>query len=82
MAKLRTLSGRDLLRIFDHFGFASVSQNGSHIKLRRLLADGTRQTLIIALHEEVDKGTVRAIFRQALAYITDADLRPFFFTRD
>ena len=55
MPKLRTLSGQDLLRIFAGFGFHPVSQRGSHVKLRRIVPGGTRQTLTVALHDEVDK---------------------------
>lgn len=82
MPKLRTLSGQDLLRIFAGFGFEPASQRGSHVKLRRLLAGGIRQTLTIVLHDEVDKGTLRAIFRQALRYIDESDLKPHFYTED
>jgi predicted RNA binding protein YcfA (HicA-like mRNA interferase family) len=59
MGKLRSLSGKDLLRIFSLFGFHSASQRGSHIKLRRTLPGGRRQTLTIVQHDEVDKGTLR-----------------------
>jgi predicted RNA binding protein YcfA (HicA-like mRNA interferase family) len=82
MRKLRTLGGPDLLRIFAGFGFQPVSQRGSHVKLRRVLAGGIRQTLTIVLHEELDKGTLRAIFRQALRYISESDLTPHFYTED
>ena len=81
MPKLRTLSGRDLVQIFSSFGFQPVSQRGSHVKLRRVLPSGSRQTLTIALHDETDKGTLRAIYRQGLRYITEAELRPRFFTK-
>jgi hypothetical protein len=52
------------------------------VKLRRLLPGGIRQTLTIVLHHELDKGTVRAIFRQALRYIPESELRPHFYTED
>jgi len=42
-----------------------VSQEGSHVKLRRV-RDGQRETLTIAMHRELDRGTLHAIFRQAL----------------
>jgi predicted RNA binding protein YcfA (HicA-like mRNA interferase family) len=45
MAKLRTLSGRQVLRILADFGFQVFMQRGSHIKLRRILADGQSQKL-------------------------------------
>jgi predicted RNA binding protein YcfA (HicA-like mRNA interferase family) len=79
MPRLRSLSGQDLLRIFSAFGFAKFSQHGSHVKLRREVT-GRKQILTIVLHREVDKGTLQAIFRQALRYISEAELAPYFFT--
>lgn len=80
MSKLRNLSGEELLRVFDTFGFRPVDQQGSHVKLRRVLPSGARQTLTIVLHREVDKGTLRAIYRQALRYLTESELRPHFYS--
>ena len=80
MSKLRTLSGKDLLGIFASFGFHQFSQRGSHIKLRRILTSGDRQTLTIVNHSEVDRGTLHAIYRQALRYIAEHDLRPHFYS--
>ena len=57
MTKLRSLSGKDLLRIFSAFGFSPFSQRGSHIKLRRTMESGVHQTLTIVSHSEVDRGT-------------------------
>jgi predicted RNA binding protein YcfA (HicA-like mRNA interferase family) len=74
MPKLRSLSGDDLLRIFAQFGFMKISQRGSHLKVRREMA-GQRQILTIVLHREIDKGTLRAIFRQALRYIPESNSR-------
>jgi len=82
MSKLRSLSGKELLRVFATFGFHVFSQRGSHVKLRRPLSADSRQTLTIVLHDAVDKGTLHAIFRQALRFIPEADLRPHFFTED
>ncbi|RKY57587.1 MAG: type II toxin-antitoxin system HicA family toxin [Candidatus Latescibacterota bacterium] len=79
MPKLKILSGREVVGIFSHFGFEVVSQRGSHVKLRRTLPDGTKQSLTIPLHEELDRGTLRAIFRQALRYIPEEELRPYFY---
>lgn len=79
MPRLKVLSGRDIIKILSKFGFKTVSQRGSHVKLIRILTDGTRQTLTIPIHEELDKGTLRAIFRQALRYIPDEQLKPYFY---
>jgi predicted RNA binding protein YcfA (HicA-like mRNA interferase family) len=78
MPKLKTLSGGDLLRIFGQFGFAKISQDGSHVKLRRVM-NNRRETLTIPMHRELDRGTVHAIFRQALRYIPERDLASHFF---
>lgn len=79
MPKLKLLSGKEIIKIFSKFGFEIVSQRGSHVKLRRVLKDGTKQTLTIPAHHELDKGTIKAIFRQALRYISEEKLRPYFY---
>jgi predicted RNA binding protein YcfA (HicA-like mRNA interferase family) len=80
MPKLRSLSGKDLLRIFAGFSFRQFSQRGSHIKLRRTLPSGFHQTLTIAHHAEVDRGTLHAIYRQAMRFISESELRPHFYS--
>jgi len=79
MPKLKVLSGNDIVKILSSFGFEIEAQRGSHAKLRRLLAGGTRQTLTIPLHEELDKGTMKAIYRQAGRYIPEDQLYPHFY---
>jgi len=79
MPKLRSLSGEDVIRIFSQFGFEIVSQRGSHVKLKRILSNGTKETLTIPFHKELDKGTLRAIFRQALRYFPEEQLKPYFY---
>ena len=81
MPKLKILSGKDVLRILSQFGFQIHSQRGSHIKLRRTGAIGTQQTLTIVNHDELDKGTLRAIFRQGCRYISESDLMPHFYSK-
>ncbi len=80
MPKLKTLSGGDVIKIFSLFGFEMEAQRGSHAKLRRLLAGGARQTLTVPVHDELDKGTLKAIYRQAQRYLTEDQLRPHFYT--
>lgn len=79
MPKLRRLAGRDVLAILQGFGFQQVSQRGSHVKLIREVVE-IRQVLTVPLHAELDPGTVRAIFRQASRFISEQDLRPYFYT--
>ncbi len=49
MPKLRRLSGEEIVRIFEKFGFAIVAIKGSHYKLRRIV-DNQKQTLHVPVH--------------------------------
>jgi predicted RNA binding protein YcfA (HicA-like mRNA interferase family) len=80
MPKLKRLSGDEIIRILGLFGFAMLSQRGSHVKLRRVSPDGNRQTLTVPRHRELDIGTLQAIFRQASRYISQGDLWDYFYT--
>jgi predicted RNA binding protein YcfA (HicA-like mRNA interferase family) len=80
LPRLRPLSGDDVVAIFASFGFVVVSQKGSHVKLRRTTGTGQKQTLQVPRHRELDRGTSRIIYKQALSYISEGELRPHFFT--
>jgi predicted RNA binding protein YcfA (HicA-like mRNA interferase family) len=76
--KYKVLSGSDVVKIFEVFGFKKVSQKGSHVKVSRITATSEKQIFVIPLHKELSAGTVRAIYSQASHYILEADLRPYF----
>ncbi|OGU58580.1 MAG: hypothetical protein A2X64_04985 [Ignavibacteria bacterium GWF2_33_9] len=79
MPKLKTLSGSDIIKILAIFGFTIKSQKGSHVKLSR--TDGNiEQILTIPHHKELDKGTLKAIFRQASRFISESTLYPHFYS--
>jgi len=80
MPKLRRLSGEGVVQILGRFGFTTHSQKGSHVKLRRVTAEGRKQTLTVPRHRELDPGTCRAILRQASRYVPESELMPFFFS--
>jgi predicted RNA binding protein YcfA (HicA-like mRNA interferase family) len=79
MPKLKILSGSEVIKILNNFGFTVASQRGSHVKLQRIASDKARQTLTIPLHDELDRGTAKAIYRQTLRYIPESDLRNYFY---
>jgi predicted RNA binding protein YcfA (HicA-like mRNA interferase family) len=79
MTRLRPLTSREVLRALASFGFQVVGLRGSHATLRRTLAGGEQQTLTIPLHKTLATGTLHAIYRHALRYISEADLKPWFF---
>lgn len=78
--KLRRLSGQDAIRILSLFGFIVVGQKGSHAKLRRVGPNGEKQTLVVPDHDELDRGTLRNIIRQASTYVPADQLDPYFYT--
>ncbi len=79
MPRFRRLSGSDVIKILEGFGFAVISQRGSHVKLRRSLPDGSRQTLHVPNHRELDTGTARAILRQSAEFIPEGELARYFY---
>jgi len=78
--KLKRLSGREVIRIFENFGFSIYTQRGSHVKLRRIGSTEKKQILTVPLHTIIDIGTLKAIFRQASRYIPEEQLRRYFYT--
>ncbi len=80
MPKLRVLSGSEVLSILREFGFQKFAQRGSHIKVRRILEAGQTQSLTVPNHDEIDRGTLHALFRQASRFIPEPELRAKFFT--
>ena len=63
--RLRTLSGPDVVRILGRFGFETVGQRGSHVKVRRQGEKGARVTITIPNHREIRTGTLLSIYRDA-----------------
>ena len=80
MPKLKVLSGDDIIKIFEEIGFLIEYQKGSHVKLKRAVVDGTKQILTIPRHKNLDKGTIKAIYNQALVYIAERDLKKHFYS--
>ena len=62
MATLPTLSGREVVTVFEKIGWNVARQRGSHIIL---VKDGQVATLSIPDHKEVAKGTIRSLIRLA-----------------
>lgn len=62
MTKLPIISGKDCVNSLLKAGFYFKRQSGSHIVLRR---DNPFGQLVVPDHKELDRGTLRAILRQA-----------------
>ncbi len=61
MRRLPVLSGRDLVRALGRLGYEVSRTRGSHARL----ACPGRASLTVPLHDELDRGTLSAILRQA-----------------
>jgi len=62
MSKLPQVSGSDVVRALQQIGFSVRRQHGSHIIMRR--NEPLAQT-VVPNHRQIDRGTLRAILRQA-----------------
>ncbi|MFM7344320.1 MAG: type II toxin-antitoxin system HicA family toxin [Tagaea sp.] len=60
----------DVFRKLQAAGFVLVGQKGSHVKLARTTAEGTR-VVIVPRHRELATGTLRSILRDAGLTIDD-----------
>jgi predicted RNA binding protein YcfA (HicA-like mRNA interferase family) len=64
MTQLPVVSGKQCIQALEKAGFAVVRQRGSHVALRRETPPPGR-TVVVPDHRELDRGTLRAIIRQA-----------------
>ena len=62
MSRLPRTSGRDCVKALGKVGFYLKRQHGSHLILRR---DDPFAQVVVPNHRELDRGTLRAIIRQA-----------------
>jgi predicted RNA binding protein YcfA (HicA-like mRNA interferase family) len=62
MAQVPLLSGREVVRAFEKFGWQVARQRGSHIIL---VKESARATLSVPDHKEVARGTLRSLIRAA-----------------
>lgn len=62
MASLPVLSGQEVIRVFEAFGWSVARQKSSHIIMTK---QGENATLSIPNHNEVARGTLRSLIRSA-----------------
>jgi len=68
MSTLPSISGRECAQALSKVGFLLKRQEGSHMILRR---DDPFAQLVVPDHKELDRGTLRAIIRQASLTVDD-----------
>ena len=62
MSTLPTISGRECIKVLKKFGYYLKRQEGSHMIMRR---DEPFGQVVVPDHKVLDRGTLRAIIRQA-----------------
>ena len=62
MSKLPAISGRKCIAALEKAGYHFKRQEGSHVVMRR---DDPFAQIVVPNHKELDRGTLRAIIRQA-----------------
>ena len=62
MASLPVLSGQEVVRVLESFGWSVARQKSSHIIMTK---EGEIVTLSIPNHKEVARGTLRSLIRSA-----------------
>lgn len=62
--RLPVLSGEDVVKLLGKAGYRPVRQRGSHKVVQKIEGSVTK-TVVVPMHNELAKGTLRAIIRQA-----------------
>ncbi|MCK4353086.1 type II toxin-antitoxin system HicA family toxin [candidate division WOR-3 bacterium] len=62
MSKLPVLSGKECIKALKRAGFYFKRQEGSHVTLR---CDTPFAQVVVPLHKELDRGTLRSIIRHS-----------------
>jgi predicted RNA binding protein YcfA (HicA-like mRNA interferase family) len=68
VSKLPSISGRDCVRALAKAGFSLRQHESSHMILRR---DTPFAQVVVPDHRELDRGTLRAILRQAAIEVSE-----------
>ena len=68
MSKLPIISGAECIKALEQIGFVVARQRGSHIILVR---EQPKTTVSVPNHDQLDRGTLRAIIRQVDLTVDD-----------
>jgi len=68
-SKYPILPSKEIVKVLKRFGFEKVSQKGSHVKYKK--SNDHSKIVIIPLHGEIAKGTLKSILDQADILLED-----------
>ena len=78
MPKLRNVGYKEIIKFLEQQGFVVDRQKGSHIVLVRVISF-SKQVLTVPSHENLDKGTIKAIYNQASRFVPESELQKLFY---
>ncbi len=64
MPKLPILSGKEIIKVLNKFGYNELRQKGSHVILKKFI-ESKEIGCVVPLHKEVAVGTLKGILKQA-----------------
>jgi len=64
-SKYPVLRPQEIIGVLESFGFVYKSQKGSHTKYVKIEKGMPTKTVIIPMHDEVARGTLKSILEQA-----------------
>jgi predicted RNA binding protein YcfA (HicA-like mRNA interferase family) len=70
LSKLPVISGHEIVKVLSKIGFTVVGRKGSHVRLKRRRGKEIL-IVIVPMHRELAKGTLRSILRQANLTVED-----------
>ena len=81
MAKLRRLTGGEVVALLEQLGFSVVRIKGSHYRMKLISDDHTCYTTVpVHGKANIPVGTLKAIYRQVATCIPEDELTPLFYT--
>ncbi len=72
MPKQKPLSGLKVIKALSKAGFEVVGRRGSHVRLKKKTPQNIN-IVIVPIHPEIKKGTLKSILRQAGLTAEDLD---------
>jgi len=71
MTKLVLISGKEMCKILERLGFQKIGQKGSHVRYAH--SDGRRTVVPIHGNEDLSRGLIREILKQAKITVEEYD---------
>ena len=78
--KLRIISGREVVKILESYGFVIKRTVGSHTRLTLQTVHEETAYITVPLHSELKRGSLRGIISELEKYISSENLNTDFYT--